>query len=94
MNVEAVVSAIQRLEPADLPAVAMALAARMAAIRASASLFNDELIDAKEAAQILGRTKSFLYHAKGLSFAVKVGTRRKYSRAEIQKYINSNLGKE
>jgi hypothetical protein len=50
---------------------------------------DDELIDAKEAARMLGVSTSFLYTGRGrrLIPAVKVGRRKMYRKSAIQKFI-------
>jgi predicted DNA-binding transcriptional regulator AlpA len=52
----------------------------------------DELLDAREAARIIGVSASKLYHTD-FPFVVKVGGSRRYSRNGIQKYIERRQGK-
>ena len=92
MSVSAVISAIQDLKRAELPAVAQALAARMAETL-DGNQADDELISGKDAARTLGRTASWLSRWRECPFAVGLGRGRMYSRAGIQKYIEKRQGK-
>jgi predicted DNA-binding transcriptional regulator AlpA len=77
-----------------LSAIGVALSARIAALaQHSNGKPDDELLDAHEASAMLGISESYLYHAKKLPYAVKVGTRKKFSKQGIQKYITRQRGK-
>jgi hypothetical protein len=90
---ENILALIAQIDPADIPAVLAACAARMAAVmQHSKGADDDGLVDAKEAARLLAVSPSFLYHRR-LDFAVQVGRRRMYSRKGIQRFIARNAGR-
>jgi|SRR5208282_100376 len=47
----------------------------------------EKLLNVAQAAELLGVTKSFLYH-RTLPFTVRVGSNLRFSRLKILKYIN------
>jgi predicted DNA-binding transcriptional regulator AlpA len=82
---------ICQLSADDLPAIAMALAGRMAETRTSApaesSPAADDLLDAETAAALLGVSPSWLYHRNKLPFRVKVGGKLKFRRSGIDRWL-------
>ena len=54
---------------------------------------DDDLLTVKEAATMLGVSRSKLYHTKDFPFVVMVGSSRRYSHNGIQKYIHQSQRK-
>jgi hypothetical protein len=89
-----IIAAIAALDPSEAPAILSAGYALMArAADKPNGTGDDELVDASEAARMLGMSESYLYHATKLAFRVKVGRRQMFSRNGIQKFINKQQGK-
>jgi predicted DNA-binding transcriptional regulator AlpA len=87
MSIADLIRAISEIDADKLPALMLAIAARMAEAKSTpAAEGGDELLDAREAARCLGVSASTLYHTD-FPFMVKVGGSRRYSRNGIQKYI-------
>ena len=54
---------------------------------------NDELIEVKEASQILKVSENYLYqHSKDLPFTVRMGSKVLFSRKGIERFIRQNCG--
>ena len=88
-----ILAAISAVDRKHLPALLAAIAARL--VEPAGDIVDDELVDAQEAATMLGVSASYLYHAEKLPFAVKgLGRRRMFSRVGIQKFIAKNTGKD
>jgi predicted DNA-binding transcriptional regulator AlpA len=85
------IAAIAEIDPADAPALLAAIAALLAKPHSNGAS-DDELVDVSEAARITGLSESALYHGK-FPFTVRLGRRRMFSRAGIQRYIAKNAGK-
>jgi hypothetical protein len=93
LTVVELITAIQQSDPSDAPALLAAIAALLAKPHSNGAS-DDELVDASEAAELLGMSESYLYHTKKLPFRVKVGRRQMFSRNGIQKFIAKNAGKQ
>jgi hypothetical protein len=91
VTADAIITAIATVDRKALPALLAAIAARMAESEPAAG--DDSLIDVHEAATILGVSESYLNH-NTQPFTVKVGGRRMFSKAGIQKFIARNAGKD
>jgi predicted DNA-binding transcriptional regulator AlpA len=90
MSLPELLAEIAKLDPADCPAILVALAAKMAAARDSQPAGDDdELLDAEAAAALLGVSESWLYHRAKLPFRVKVGGKLKFSRAGILRWLKN-----
>ena len=92
LNLPDILSAIAVLDRDQLPALMLAIAARMASAKSTPVAADDELLSVQEAATMLGVSRSKLYHGD-FPFVVKVGGARRYSRNGIQKYIERRQGK-
>jgi hypothetical protein len=53
---------------------------------------DEKLLTVVEAAELLGVKKSFLYHRTNLPFVIRMGSRLRYSRLGILKYIENQKG--
>ena len=53
---------------------------------------DEKLLTVVEAAELLGVKKSFLYHRTSLPFVIRMGSRLRYSRLGILKYIENQKG--
>ena len=92
MSLEDLIAAIADLDPADMPAVLAAVAARLAETRQVPMLeapTDDGLLDAAAAARLLGVSPSWLYHRPKLPFRVKVGGKLKFRRDSIDRWLRS-----
>jgi hypothetical protein len=92
-----IVRAIEGLDATDMPAILAAVASRLAAVRAApkSKAEDDALLSAKEAADLLGVSTSFLYSGAGSEIpVVKVGRRRMYRRAVIERFIREHSGSD
>jgi hypothetical protein len=79
----------------ELSAVALAVAGRIAALASNNGKGTDNggLITTAQAAKLLNVSSSFLYSGEGKHISVvKVGRRKMYSRAVIERYIAQNSG--
>jgi predicted DNA-binding transcriptional regulator AlpA len=90
LTVSELIAAIAGLDPADMPAVLAAVAARLAEARevpVAESPADDGLLDAEAAAKFLGVSESWLYHRPKLPFRVKVGGKLKFRRSSIERWL-------
>ncbi|MBI4582735.1 MAG: helix-turn-helix domain-containing protein [Planctomycetes bacterium] len=81
----------------EVPGILVRLAALQTALAANlampASAAPDRLLDAEEAATMLGASMDYLYrHAKKLPFTVRVGRRLRFSQKGIEKFIRQRQG--
>jgi excisionase family DNA binding protein len=88
-----IIAEIDQLASDELPRLMLYVAARMAAVKSTPATAEDELLSVKEAAIMLGVSRSKLYHDSTLPFMVKVGSSRRFSRNGIQKFIEKQQGK-
>jgi predicted DNA-binding transcriptional regulator AlpA len=87
LELPAIIAAISALDHDQLPAVAMALAARMASsVKSTPAAAEDELLDVNEAAALLGVSPSWLHHRPNLPFRRKIGGKLKFSRQGIERW--------
>jgi hypothetical protein len=93
MTLPDLIRAIAELDPCEAPAILSAGYALMAKGSGKPAAETDELVDIDEAVRLLSVSESYLYHAKKLPFAVKVGKRRMFSRLGIQRHIAKQQGK-
>jgi len=95
MTAADLIAEIDQLAADELPRLVLYIAAKMAAAKSPALAADEELLDVNEARQLLGISKSALYHAKAkdFPFVVKVGGSRRYSRSGIQKFIEKRQRK-
>lgn len=91
MSLSDLITAIRALPRDQLPSLMVVIGGIMS--EQSAATVDDELIDVAEASRILGLSPSYLYHAKSLPYMVRVGNRRRFSRAGIQRFIAKQAGK-
>jgi hypothetical protein len=94
LSLSELISALSGLEAAELQSV-IASAAGILAARSNGHREEppDELIDVHKAATILGVSESYLSHNMQ-PFTVKIGGRRMFSKAGIQRFIARNAGKD
>jgi len=72
--------------------VSRLLALRASPIQAENSADGDRLLDVKEAARKLGKSKDYLYrHASNYPFTVRDGRSLRFSEAGIEKYIRQRM---
>jgi predicted DNA-binding transcriptional regulator AlpA len=82
-----VIRAIASLPADQLPALMIAIAARMAdGNKPSVVAGDDKLLDVAEAAALLGVSKSWLHHRPNLPFRRKLGGKLKFSKAGILRW--------
>jgi predicted DNA-binding transcriptional regulator AlpA len=89
------IAEIAELDPADISAVAMALAGRMAQVAqrlAPTAASEKDLLDVREAAQMLGISPSWLQHRTKLPFRRKIGAKVKFSRRGITEWSKRDHG--
>jgi len=93
INVNEVIAAIAEISRDDLPAIMLAIAARMTQQESAPELQPwDELLDAPAAAGLIGVSPSWLYHRPKLPFRVKVGGKLKFRRAGIERWLKHRQG--
>jgi hypothetical protein len=78
--------AIDELAADQLPALLVLIAARMASAKSTPATAEDELLDVKEAAALLGVSASWLHHRPNLPFRKKLGGKLKFSRQGIERW--------
>ena len=94
MKVAELLNEIEKIDPADAPAIMMALAARLASTKADepqamATDTEDTMLTTQEAAAMLKRSVKWLYRHHSLPFARKIGPRSYvWSRNELQKWLS------
>jgi hypothetical protein len=86
-----IIAALRNLDSADRMKVIIAAATMDMETKSAPAKGDDELVDIDAAVRMLGLSASFLYHQK-LPFIVKIGRRRMFSRAGIQRYIRTKQG--
>ena len=86
MSIKDLIAAIAELDREDLPALMLAIAARMAEGKPTPAQAADELVDVNEAARILGVSPSWLHHRPNLPFRRKIGGKVKFSRSGIARW--------
>lgn len=85
-NLPDILAAISALDRDQLPALMLAIAARMAEAKSTLAPIDDELLDVHEAAQLLGVSPSWLHHRPQLPFRRKIGGKLKFSRLGIERW--------
>ena len=90
MSTSDIISAIQQADRKDLPAIMVALAARLAEPSAEIVSITPadtaDLVDVKVAAKLLGVSQSWLHHRPNLPFRRKLGGKVKFSRKGIAEW--------
>ena len=86
MNLPDLIAAIGALDRAELPALMLAIAARLAEVKPATAQAADELLDVNEAAKVLGVSPSWLHHRPNLPFRRKIGGKLKFSRKGIERW--------
>jgi hypothetical protein len=87
-----IIALLAALAPAERRAVVVAAVLMEGEGKAMPAAPDDELLDANQAAAMLGVSRSKLYHTR-FDFVVKVGGSRRYSRNGMQKYIERKQGR-
>jgi predicted DNA-binding transcriptional regulator AlpA len=90
LSVPDLIAEIARLDRDQLAAALAAIAARLMEVPRAPDPAPeaDELLTVEQTAKLLGKSKSWLYHAKDLPFAVRgIGSAPRFSRLGLEKYI-------